>query len=121
MLVGILDSSTFTKFEQLEAEDPSARKEVDGYKIYMSRAMPLSSRKPVLSDLSEARLGDFEQTDFIMPDLYRAPEVALGMQWSHPVDIWGLGMVIWDLFEGTGSLKRKKKTAITLSECSLQR
>lgn len=110
MLVGILDSSTFTKFEQLEAEDPSARKEVDGRTIYMSRAMPLSSGEPVLSDLSEARLGDSERTDFIMPDLYRAPEVTLGMPWSYPVDIWGLGMVVSHcvviLFPGTPCIIR---------------
>ncbi|KAL3465080.1 kinase-like domain-containing protein [Aspergillus heterothallicus] len=35
----------------------------------------------------------------IMPDIYRAPEVILGMKWDYKVDIWNVGMLIWDLFE----------------------
>lgn len=55
-----------------------------------------------------------------MPDIYRAPEVILGMAWDYKVDIWNVGMMvcyishvcpallfslfpnikrIWDLFE----------------------
>ncbi|KAL1967093.1 hypothetical protein VTN77DRAFT_3617 [Rasamsonia byssochlamydoides] len=34
-----------------------------------------------------------------MPDIYRAPEVILGMKWSYNVDIWNVAMVVWDLFE----------------------
>jgi serine/threonine protein kinase len=34
-----------------------------------------------------------------MPDIYRAPEVILNMSWDYKVDIWNVGMVIWDLFE----------------------
>ncbi|KAK2786958.1 hypothetical protein FQN53_005904 [Emmonsiellopsis sp. PD_33] len=47
----------------------------------------------------EARLGDEEHQDDIMPDVYRAPEVILGMKWGYKVDIWNVAMVIWDLFE----------------------
>ncbi|GKZ53920.1 hypothetical protein AnigIFM60653_005308 [Aspergillus niger] len=36
-----------------------------------------------------------------MPDIYRALEVILNMNWDKKVDIWNVGMVpkIWDLFE----------------------
>ncbi|GAQ42029.1 kinase-like protein [Aspergillus tubingensis] len=34
-----------------------------------------------------------------MPDIYRAPEVILNMKWDNKVDIWNVGMVIWDLSE----------------------
>ena len=56
--------------------------------------MPLTKGLPALSDLSEARFGDSEQTGNIMPEVYRAPEVVLGMPWSYPVDIWSFGMVV---------------------------
>ncbi|KAK7420435.1 hypothetical protein QQZ08_010422 [Neonectria magnoliae] len=35
-----------------------------------------------------------------MPDFYRAPEVILGMGWDSKIDIWSMGVMIWDLFEG---------------------
>jgi len=94
MLAGVDDLSVFAKFEQYEAENPAPRKEIDGRTIYMSRPMPLTKGYPSLSDLSEARFGNHENTDLIMPDVYRAPEVVLDMPWSYPVDIWALGMVV---------------------------
>jgi len=35
-----------------------------------------------------------------MPDLHRAPEIILGIPWNEKIDIWALGLMIWDLFEG---------------------
>ncbi|PGH32207.1 hypothetical protein GX50_04991 [[Emmonsia] crescens] len=35
----------------------------------------------------------------IQPYLYRAPEVLLRMKWDNKVDIWNVGVLIWDLFE----------------------
>ena len=29
-----------------------------------------------------------------MPDIYRAPEVILDMDWDYKVDIWNVGMVV---------------------------
>ena len=94
MLVGIHDDSVYAKYEQYEAESPIPRKELDDRTIYLSRPMPLTKGPPASSDLSEARFGGSEHTDNIMPDIYRAPEVVLGMPWSYPVDIWGFGMVV---------------------------
>jgi serine/threonine protein kinase len=31
---------------------------------------------------------------------FQAPEVMLKAAWSYPVDIWNVGVMIWDLFEG---------------------
>lgn len=56
--------------------------------------MPLTKGKPSITDLSEARFGDSKHTDRIMPNVYRAPEVILGVPWSHPIDVWGFGMVV---------------------------
>ncbi|KAH8431040.1 uncharacterized protein LDX57_008701 [Aspergillus melleus] len=59
----------------------------------------MSFGTPVLCDLGEARIGTDRQQGDIMPDIYRAPEVILDMTWDYKVDIWNVGMVIWDLFE----------------------
>ncbi|KAB8205359.1 kinase-like domain-containing protein [Aspergillus parasiticus] len=53
---------------------------------------------PILCDLGEARIGDVH-IGVIQPDLYRAPEVVLGVEWTSKVDIWNVGVLIWDLFE----------------------
>ncbi|KAI9666607.1 MAG: hypothetical protein M1821_004543 [Bathelium mastoideum] len=99
MLLGIHDESVLAKFEQYETDNPCPRKELDDRTIYLSRPMPLTKGEPSITDLSEARFGDSKHTDRIMPNVYRAPEIILGLPWSYPVDIWGFGMVLWDLFQ----------------------
>ncbi|OJI79948.1 hypothetical protein ASPTUDRAFT_59965 [Aspergillus tubingensis CBS 134.48] len=37
----------------------------------------------------------------IQPDYYRAPEVILGCGWSYSADIWNLGVMMWNILEGT--------------------
>ncbi|PWY64201.1 kinase-like protein [Aspergillus eucalypticola CBS 122712] len=84
-----------------EVEGPVPRKSLSDRTIYVSRPLPISFGTPVLCDLGEGRLGVDNQTVDIMPDIYRAPEVILNMNWDNKVDIWNVGMVpkIWDLFE----------------------
>lgn len=94
MLLGIHDNSVLAKFEQHENENPCPRKELDDRTIYLSRPMLLTKGEPCITDLSEARFGDYKHTDRIMPNVYRAPEVILGFPWTYPVDIWGFGMVV---------------------------
>ncbi|KAJ6446609.1 ATP-dependent DNA helicase II subunit 2 [Purpureocillium lavendulum] len=40
-------------------------------------------------------------TEWIQPQMLRAPEVILGADWDSKVDIWNLGLVIWELAEGS--------------------
>lgn len=94
ILLGILDGSAFARFERDEGEHPLPRKELPGRTVYISRPMPLTKGAPLLCDLSEARFGDARNTDLVMPDVYRAPEVILGMPWSYPVDTWGFAMTV---------------------------
>ncbi|PLB50864.1 kinase-like protein, partial [Aspergillus steynii IBT 23096] len=82
-----------------EFHSPIPRKVLGDRTIYLSRPLPISLGTPVLCDLGEARLGTDQQQGDIMPDLYRAPEVIVEMNWDYKVDIWNVGMVIWDLFE----------------------
>lgn len=32
--------------------------------------------------------------------MLRAPEVILGAEWDYKVDIWNLGVIVWELAEG---------------------
>ncbi|KAF1949849.1 kinase-like protein [Byssothecium circinans] len=98
------DKSVLIAFEQEELEEPCPRKELDGRTIYLSREfnMPKDVGAPVLCDLGSAvPLDDgAEHREDIQPNVYRAPEVILDIPWTYSVDIWNVGCVIWDLFEG---------------------
>ena len=39
-------------------------------------------------------MAEEKQTGLIMPAVYRAPEVILGMDWDTKVDIWSLGQLV---------------------------
>lgn len=56
--------------------------------------MPLTKGAPLLCDLSEARFGTSPNVDLVMRDVYRAPEVVLGMPWSSSIDLWGFAMTV---------------------------
>lgn len=93
----LADDSTFTKFEEDELQNPSPRKEVDGGAIYLTRELSTNPRKigaPVLCDLGSAVLGDIEHVEDVQPDIYRAPEVILGIPWSYSIDIWNVGCMV---------------------------
>ena len=38
-------------------------------------------------------------SDWWMPDLYRAPEVLLVLPWGYPVDMWSIGVMVRDELE----------------------
>lgn len=99
ILLGVEDDSIFAEMERDESENPSARKQVDHDRfIYVSRSMPLTRGEPMLSDLGEARRAGegspCKHQSLIMPTIYRAPEVMLGMEWDSKVDIWALGQTV---------------------------
>ncbi|CAG8325404.1 unnamed protein product [Penicillium nalgiovense] len=105
IMFGIADDSVFSDFENNELQNPCPRKELDGRTIYTSRAlrMPKNLGAPVLCDFGSAVMGDEQHSEDIQPDIYRAPEVILQVPWSYSVDIWNVGCVVWNLYEG-GSL-----------------
>nr|POE76162.1 serine/threonine-protein kinase srpk [Quercus suber] len=98
------DSSVLTQFENEELMEPSPKKEVDGGVIYLSREMgtPKDFGAPVLCDFGSAvPLDDgLEHREDIQPDVYRSPEVILDIPWTYSVDIWNVGCMVWDAFEG---------------------
>ncbi|OJD16413.1 CMGC/SRPK protein kinase [Emergomyces pasteurianus Ep9510] len=99
ILLGARDSSLFSRIERSELENPSARKVLHDRTIYRSQAMPITDGTPVLCDFGAARIGEGKFRGDVMPDFYRAPEVILGMEWDCKIDIWSIGVMVWDLFE----------------------
>ena len=94
MLQQFENDAIISQIEQGELERPIARKVLSNRTIYHSRPMPLSIGLPVLCDLGEARVGAQKHSGDIMPGIYRAPEVILGMDWDSKVDIWAIGVQI---------------------------
>ncbi|GLA39985.1 hypothetical protein AnigIFM63309_007589 [Aspergillus niger] len=84
-------------FEEQVSTRPAPRKVLQDRTIYTSSPFPAGDGLPLLGDLGEARFGEEEQCDNIMPDYYRAPEVILKSNWDYKVDIWSVGMVAWDI------------------------
>ncbi|EIE27798.1 kinase-like protein [Coccomyxa subellipsoidea C-169] len=44
--------------------------------------------------------GDNETTPYLVSRFYRSPEVILGLKYDHPMDMWSVGCVIYELFTG---------------------
>ncbi|KAM0340745.1 hypothetical protein ACHAPU_010336 [Fusarium lateritium] len=98
------DDTIFSTFEEQALDIPCPRKIVDGRAIYQSRQLkvPTSIGLPMLCDFGSAEFGDKERPEDPQPQIYRSPETILEAPWSYEIDIWNVGCVIWDLFEGRG-------------------
>jgi serine/threonine-protein kinase PRP4 len=44
--------------------------------------------------------GDNEITPYLQSRFYRAPEVILGLPYSHPMDLWSIGCCLYELYMG---------------------
>lgn len=68
-------------FEAKEISYPSPRKILEDGNcrrtIHTTRILPGTGGLPLLSDFGEARFGDEEHNEDVMPNSYRAPEVVL--------------------------------------------
>ena len=75
-----------SKVEEDEINQPSARKRIDDTIIYVSRYMLGGAGALTICDMGQARIGA-EHRGNAMPIPYRAPEVILGAEWDHEIDI----------------------------------
>ncbi|KAL6709058.1 hypothetical protein ACN47E_002185 [Coniothyrium glycines] len=114
VLLGATDQSIFSEIEESERTHPSPRKILPDRIIYRSQPMHVTNGTPVLGDFGAARIGE-KHTGDVMPLPYRAPEIILGMEWGSKIDMWSLGVMIWDLFEG-GRLFRAGKEHVPNDE-----
>ena len=44
--------------------------------------------------------GDNELTPYLVSRFYRAPEIMMGLPYSHPIDMWSLGCCVFEIFTG---------------------
>ncbi|KAL9117079.1 MAG: hypothetical protein Q9187_006387 [Circinaria calcarea] len=101
ILLEIDDRSMLNSFVDQELKHPSPRKQVEDSIVYASRLFGWPpTGEPILSDFGSAEKGDADNTRKAGPSLYRSPEVLLEMKWSYSIDIWNVGVMRWDLFEG---------------------
>ncbi|KAJ0416500.1 kinase-like domain-containing protein [Aspergillus carlsbadensis] len=89
ILLALRNPSILDSIAQDEKNNPSPRKQDLG--------------RSVITDFGLAVRGDGPPNSHsIQPEGYRAPEVCLGSEWSYSVDIWSLGVMLWDLFYRRG-------------------
>ncbi|EQK99102.1 protein kinase domain-containing protein [Ophiocordyceps sinensis CO18] len=102
ILHAIVDQGIFEAFVKEEMERPSPRKHVNSATVYMSRrfGLPKDFGRIVLSDVGSTVRGDVKRNHDAQPNVYRSPEVMVKAEWSYPVDIWNVGAMIWDVFQG---------------------
>ncbi|RAH74708.1 protein kinase [Aspergillus aculeatinus CBS 121060] len=106
VLMKIEDDASLKDIEQREARDPSIpiTCEFSGAPVYRSREPLLEvGGAPILTDFGHLREFDFDglvNNDWVMPDLYRAPEVLLQIPWTLQVDMWSVDVMTLELLEG---------------------
>lgn len=96
IMMELVDESVLAAFTQSEIDHPSPRKFVDGAPIYLSRQFgrPRQFGNVVLGDFGAAVRGDKKRNHDAQPNVYRSPEVMLKTEWSYPVDIWNVGVMV---------------------------
>ncbi|KAI1912232.1 hypothetical protein LOZ61_003394 [Ophidiomyces ophidiicola] len=74
----------------------------DGSVVYKSVPVePRITSQPILTDFGQMRaIEEGGNNDWWMSDLYRAPEIVLGLPWGCPVDMWSIGVMTLELLEG---------------------
>ncbi|KAF2099434.1 kinase-like protein [Rhizodiscina lignyota] len=96
------EESYFDAIVEEEWSDPMPRKLEGDRVVYHHRAVDIPSNPgpPILCDFGQAIVGSGEHRRIALPDLYRSPEMVLGIPWKEKIDIWAVGCMFWDLFEG---------------------
>lgn len=95
--------SILDTFARAEREHPSPRKYVDNMPVYASRLfeVPKKFGMALLSDFGSAVQGDERRNYDAQPNIYRSPEVMLKIDWSYPIDIWSVGVMVCSVFCST--------------------
>ncbi|KAJ8120195.1 hypothetical protein ONZ43_g3033 [Nemania bipapillata] len=108
IMVTIEDESVLNDFVSTQQRSPQPRhiRKDDSRITYVSQDDfgPLRGSRllPELGDFNLAfpgLSGGMGHLSPIQSHRYRAPEVMLGLPWSYSVDIWNLGLLLWNLLE----------------------
>ncbi|RMZ75142.1 hypothetical protein DV738_g5643, partial [Chaetothyriales sp. CBS 135597] len=115
IMVTIESDSVLTKFVKHQKQNiqPKHIRTEDGRETYLSQG----NFGPLQGTRLLPKLGDF---NLVFPGLadgnghlaaiqshrFRAPEVILGCPWSYSVDIWNLGLLMWNFLEDVSLFDR---------------
>ena len=96
IMMALPDDSVLKDFEEIEYAEPSSSKADGDHVVYTSRPLgiPDEPGNPILCDFGDAQFGQTEYVGEVMPDLYRAPEIVLGIPWNKKIDIWSVGLMV---------------------------
>lgn len=95
----ILSTNDHAYFDAIVEEAwsiPMARK-MEGDRIVYHHHPVDIPKKPgptILCDFGQAVFGAKEYARDALPDLYRAPEIVLGIPWNEKIDIWAVGCMV---------------------------
>jgi serine/threonine protein kinase len=94
--LSIEDKSLLDEAVEEEWSTPGPYKIRGDYTIHVSTQSDLLDEAglPIISDFGEAHLGEPPFCEEVMPDLYRAPEIILGIAWDNKIDIWSFGLMV---------------------------
>lgn len=96
LLEGIQDEQLLVRILEDELSGTLCpRKDAGDRTVYVTRYFTESVGNIYLCDLGEAVVSN-ENTGSAMPKQYRTPEVILEMKWGHTIDIWSIGMMVYD-------------------------
>ena len=87
-------TTTFAEIEDAQLRTPTEPLKTEKGFIYESVPRLMHSSMPVLTDFGNARLMSAENKDWWQNDLYRAPEILLGLPWSAPADVFSVGVMV---------------------------
>ncbi|KAB8670388.1 hypothetical protein FH972_026301 [Carpinus fangiana] len=115
VLLALGSHATLDAVAHDELREPSQQKKSADRAIYLSRNdfgfNEEDFGRPVITDFGLSVRGD-ERELFrhpIQPDNIKAPEVVLDAGWSYSADMWSLGIMIWELLEGTTPFDRPNR------------
>ncbi|KID93619.1 protein kinase domain protein, partial [Metarhizium majus ARSEF 297] len=115
IMVTIENDAVLTNFvkHQKKNSQPKHIRAEDGRETYLSQGDfgPLQGSRllPKLADFNLAfpgLAGGNGHLAAIQSHRFRAPEVILGCPWSYSVDIWNLGLLMWNLMEDVSLFDR---------------
>jgi serine/threonine protein kinase len=96
VMLSVKDPAMLDEAVAEEWSSPTPSKMRGDNEIYVSAAFDLPDKPgvPIISDFGDAQFGDPPFREEVMPDLYRPPEMVLGIPWDEKLDIWALGLMV---------------------------
>lgn len=105
-MLSIKDPTMLDEAVEEEWSSPTPYKVCGHNPLYFSAVFELpDGGNPIISDFGDAQFGEPPFRGEVMPDLYRAPEIILGIAWDEKIDIWSFGLMVSIFFISSSNLQ----------------